>query len=59
MSVKRWGCDSSRRANELELLAQAVYDMRDATPSVDEKTWRELDRMAGKLSKIGARCRKS
>lgn len=53
----KWGIDGKRRANELELLSQAVYDMRDSTPANDEATWQKLDRIAKTLGKLGAKLR--
>jgi hypothetical protein len=40
---------------DIERVAQRVYDLRDSLPSIDEKEWEEMDRIARRLSRLGAR----
>lgn len=43
-------------AAKIEAIAQKVYDLRDSCPSSDhDKFWEELDRIAGRLSRLGAK----
>ena len=55
----RWGSDPTKRANQLHLLSEAIYAMRDHTLAADIKIWNQLDRIASKLLYFSIQCRNS
>ena len=50
--------EAERLAEAVERAAQRIYDLRDTVPAGNDRAWAELDRVATRLSKLGASYRR-